>query len=1729
MDQLLKVQNEFVSNLKKAQVNFKKSPKERIKPEYIKTRLEVLEQLFADFKAGHKTVICNAKDQQHVYFTEDTYENFQEDYIQYKTMLLENLAELGKSEPKPSENLKSSNSNDIKLPRIQLPSFSGKYEEWQTFYDMFTSLIHNNNTVSSVQKLHYLKSNISGEALNLLRNYSTTEANYEDAWQQLVRRYNNKRYNCNAILKTLFTLKKVNSESSIAIRQLLDTTSTCLKSLHNIGISTENWDVVTVYHVVTKLDAESVKQWEQQLNLTNEDLPTWSQLRDFLEYRFRSLEMIDNNSTRPVQPVKPAAKTKTFHAAVEGKPKPQEIECVMCHEKTHFLYHCKQFGLMAPKERQEFVQNNRLCFNCLAPTHAVLKCRQSMSCRKCGRRHHTMLHFEREINQEPTTASEAPSSSSQLQPEKLSISRDSRGETHVTTAFSRRAPQPHSVLLATASVKVVNSTGCKQTIRALLDQGSQASFVTEATVQLLGLSRKPVRGWVSGLGDGRMKIKHTVSLRVESRHNPDVSVLVNAYVLPSLTSLLPATRLSPTEWVEIETLTLADPTYNTPGKIDMLLGAEVYAEILVDGIKKHSEENLMAQNTIFGWILSGRLSRENESESKDSVISMHVNMNEDDSLKRFWEIENEPDLIEKEMTKSEKLCEDFFDLTTVRDSEGRFVVKLPFANDETQCQHGNTKQRAIKRLEGLERKLTREPKLREAYNGVFKEYLSMNHMRPITEEESENPKAVYLPHHAVVREDKDTTKVRVVFDASCKGNNNVSLNDELLVGPRLQQDLRHILMRWRSHKICIIADIVKMYRMIRVASEDTDFQRVVWRFDPSEPIQHYKLLRLTFGTACAPYLAVKSLQRLAELEESKYSLAAKITKKDFYMDDLMTGSETVSEAVQIYNEMNELMMSGGFELQKWNSNSTSFLDSIGKCSLQDKQSTIKLNNSIKVLGVSWNRESDTFEYVLNLPEMHEPITKRKVLSDVAKLYDPLGFIAPVIINAKILIQTLWKSGLEWDDCLPDDLLEKWLRYRDELKVLTLVKVPRWLNITLSCKTELHVFSDSSKLAYAAAVYIRVVDEANHVQVHLLTAKTKVAPIEREISIPRLELCGAALAAKLICEVSQVMQIPKENMYGWTDSTIVLAWLKGGSSRWTTFVSNRVSTILNILDYEKWNHVPTEDNPADCASRGLQPNELLTHPLWWNGPQWLSESKILREDINFEETHEEERIKSLTVLSNVDDEFVWSKFSSLSRLLKVISYCRRVLNFKLPKCDRPVSKIVTPKELNEALFSCICQVQEREFSSEIKQLKTHGHVTRKSKLRTLCPFFDKTGILRVGGRIAQSDASYDMSHPIVMPAKGHLTTLIIVDAHLQTLHGGPQVMLNFLRSKYWILRAKERAKKVFRECVVCLRYSTRKSVPLMGLLPEARVKPSKPFASTGVDYCGPINIRFSPGRGSKSYKGYICLFVCMVTRAVHLEAVTDLTAKGFIAAFRRFTSRRGFCHDMFSDNGTNFVGADRQLREIFDSAKSSLPTEIAELLTLHRTTWHFIPPHSPNFGGLWESGNKIMKLHLRKVVGNSTLTYEELATVLSQIEACMNSRPISLLSDNPNDPLPLTPGHFLVGEPLINLVDEDYTKCNLSSLDRWRLTQKIVTDFWNKWYKEYLTTLNQRYKWNSKSTEPEINDIVVIKEDNMPPSKWLLGIIIQKHPGPDNVTRVVSVKCKNGEFKRPVSKICVLTK
>ncbi|CAK1579069.1 unnamed protein product [Parnassius mnemosyne] len=1128
-----------------------------------------------------------------------------------------------------------------------------------------------------------------------------------------------------------------------------------------------------------------------------------------------------------------------------------------------------------------------------------------------------------------------------------------------------------------------------------------------------------------------------------------------------------------------------------------------------------------AQNTTLGWILFGSV----EDKPADKLIVMHHKLDLNDMLKRMWE----QDAYDKVVpTAHDRRCEEIYENTTTRNNDGRYIVTLPKKTKMLLSTQGNTRTIALQGLYQLEQRFKKNPKLKNDYATVMKDY-ETNYMEEVPGHEMTNP-SVYLPHHAVVKEEKETTKIRTVFNASQRGNNNISLNDELLVGPQLQGDMRSLIMRWRMKRICFVADIQKMYLQIMVTREDQDLQRVLWRYDDQDPVKDYRLTRVTFGTASAPYLAVRTLHQVAHDEGQNHPEAAEIIKRDYFMDDMMSGKDNLTDAVRIAKDIDAILQKGGFKLKKWCSNDAGFLKEFEE---SERSSHVKLDITLdgitRALGLHWNIGKDLFQYSLNLSATANIITKRTILGDLQRLFDPLGWLAPSVLPVKLLIQRLWLQGVAWDEEVDETIAAEWNNIRDSFHMyLPDIEVNRWLNTTEATinNVTIHGFCDASSRAYAAVAYLRVRTERGEVKTTIIAAKTKVAPTKPQ-SLPRLELSGAVLLAGLLNEIKESMNVPACQIFAWTDSTIVLSWLFGDPARWSTYVRNRVIEILDTIGNHNWYHVKSPENTADSASRGQSLQELKNDERWWKGPEWLRVGEIQYSRPNTIWT-DLERKKSIHVNLKLDKEkSISTKFEDcdkLQELLKMIIYSKRFLKGKkMEYKDLPV----TTTELNDALKTCIKITQKDSFEEEIQHLKSREQIRRASKLKSLKPYLDDDNILRVGGRLRHSDLNEDCKNPIILDHDTHLTSLLVADAHSKTLHGGVQVMLCFLRTRFWILRARILVKAKIRKCLICAKLNATARSQLMGDLPRVRITPAKPFLNTCMDFAGPFHILISRGRGARTNKAYIALFVCMSTKAIHLELVGDLTSDAFIGAFRRFVARRGRCAHIWSDQGRNFVGANRILAAEWAEARLQLEGPIAETLAMDGTEWHFIPAYSPHMGGLWEAGIKSMKNHLKRIM-TSHVTYEEMSTLLCQIEACLNSRPLTVLRDTDTDNIqPLTPGHFLVGETPITVPTPDFQNIPTSHLSRWQYQQRLLTDFWRRWQQEYLLRMQQCPKWQRKVKEFDIGQIVLVKSDSLPPGKWMMGRIVKKHPGADGVTRVYSVKSGASVVQRSVNKLCYL--
>ena len=478
--------------------------------------------------------------------------------------------------------------------------------------------------------------------------------------------------------------------------------------------------------------------------------------------------------------------------------------------------------------------------------------------------------------------------------------------------------------------------------------------------------------------------------------------------------------------------------------------------------------------------------------------------------------------------------------------------------------------------------------------------------------ESEIPiatmKSFYLPHHCVLKEYSTVTKLRVVFDASAKTTSGVSLNDNLMLGPKIQRDLFEILIRFRFHKVALSADIAKMYRQVLLDKEDKDFHRLLWKETPSSTLEYYRMTRNTYGVTSAGFHAIRPLFELAET--TQHPIAALALKSDMYVDDLLIGTASKEEVELLQDTLIKHLANAGFHLRKWSSSDLSLVECLPE-TYRESADTRHIESEeyfIKTLGVVWKPKQDIFTFNVE-PADKAPQTKRQILSEVTRIFDPLGLLSPIVIQLKSFIQALWLDNLSWYQPLNHNLLQQYKHLSRDLKSIEDIDTPRFIldkNEPSKNPLQLHCFCDASTTAYAAVVYIRQPVSQGHFQSQLLVAKTRVAPI-KTLCVPRLELCAALLGAQLDQSIRIALddeRFPNLKVFAWTDSTITLAWIKNHPSRWKTFVANRVAKIQKSVPAENWNHVPTESNPADCASRGMSPRKLQSHHLWWQGPEWL---------------------------------------------------------------------------------------------------------------------------------------------------------------------------------------------------------------------------------------------------------------------------------------------------------------------------------------------------------------------------------------------------------------------------------------------------------------------------------------------------------------------------------------------
>lgn len=1587
--------------------------------------------------------------------------------------------------------------NEVTLPKINLPLFFGSYEDWPGFSDQFRSSVHDNTRINDCKKFMYLKSCVKNEAAQAINSLSISAANYTVAWDILEKRYNQPACIVATRLQSMFDIPVIQRSGHRDLRAFLNHIESHYRALQALQQPTT--DTLLIYLFTSKLDEETIQKWKEYTKHTQ--FPKLEQLFEFLHERCQVIEPLRTKYKTPSPQVPVAhnrinqqARDQTHRPLRETRVnKPQVFvtqhgaTCNFC-KGSHFSQNCDDFTKLSVSERSQLVKQRNLCFNCLRRGHSVTEC-QAMTCKRCHLKHHTLLHFEPNVSSKPVQAN--------------------------ATCLSINSKQSE-VLLSTAIVEIVDTTGKFHPCRVLLDSCSQSHFLTEEFCRRIGLDTQNISIPLSGMNNMNSTISKRTNAKIKSRCS-NYSNSLSFLVVKTISQHLPSEYIDRHDLNIPNGIRLADPTFNQPAQIDGLIGAQNFWELLCVGQISIANSTMALQKTKLGWIVTGEITSTHPIRNTTchlSLQSLH------DEVNKFWDIEECP--VERILSTEESLCESHYVTNTVRESTGSYTVRLPFKGNPTTL--GNSYNIALKRFLSLERALDKNPSHKEQYSTFLKEYETLGHMTKI---QNDSSTGYHLPHHSIIKTDSRTTKVRVVFDASARSSSGVALNDILMVGPTIQDNLLNIVTRFRCYKYVLTADIAKMYRQVHLHREDRKYHKILWRENPCDPIQVYELNTVTYGTASAPYLAIKTLHQLAHDERDNHPVAAAILTRDFYVDDVLTGANTVAEAITIRDDLIQLCAKGGFHLRQWVSNEPNLLKPL-QTNITDTHITLDVTDGKKTLGLYWNARNDTLGYTITRTESSRRTTKRTILSKIAQLFDPLGLLGPIIVQAKIIMQNLWKCQVGWDESIPLDIHTAWTTFESQLQMLRNLKIPRHvMPDTPPRQIQVHGFCDASEQAYGACIYIRCIDLAENTTVRLLCSKSRVAPLKTQ-SLPRLELCAAILLMKLYTNVRKSLNITINESTFWSDSMITLHWIRTAPHTLKQFVANRVGEIQRCSDPSQWRHVPTESNPADLLSRGVTPLEFTKLQSWQTGPCWLSLAEDSWPLNKLHPVENTELRKIITLQTQIKDRSnILHKFSSFTFLKRIISYCLR-FSYNTRNKQKRTGPLST-SELQHAHIQIIKNLQAEVFAKELSELSSNNHSKFKPRFASLCPFIDKDGLIRVGGRLRHSEVPYSSKHPILIPQTHHITDSIIREFHIRHNHSGTQTTLHAIRQVYWPINGRESVKATLRKCITCLKAQPKIPAYLMGNLPHDRVRVNRPFLVTGIDYCGPFFIKEKRFRNTKRLKTYVAIFVCFSTKAVHIELVGDLTTEAFLAALKRFFARRGKSTNLYSDNATNFVGADRELTKTLNTMLSENNSQlIHNYLANQGIQWHFIPPRAPHFGGLWEAAVKSFKHHLVRVVGNTLFTFEELLTCLNEIEAILNSRPMIPLSSDPNDLVALTPGHFLIGDSLTSTPECDLSHVKVGRLTSWQQIQRVRQHFWTRWRKDYLNEITVRKKWHDKSTTHiKKGMLVLLKEDNIPPFCWPLGRILDTHPGDDGIIRVVTVKTAHGEYKRSVTKVAPL--
>ncbi|XP_033119843.1 uncharacterized protein LOC117119135 [Anneissia japonica] len=1697
-------------------------------------------------------------------------------------------------------------------------SFDDKPEHFRSWKLSFSNAISGIPLTQSEQLDLLLKhtGEKSGELVKRIRavHISNPTLGLSTAWARLEEKYGTAEVVTTALIRKLTEFRNVSVNDFERLRDFGDALQMVEQAKNDGGLPGLNYldTFMGVNPLVAKLPRNLQDKWRSRAYKYKKDnkvpFPPFTFFSKFIRnlaeerndpsFKLNLSENLETNHQQfkpkksvPRQPYRTdvgSHKTDVSSQYTERTPKGSKnddpnVTCPI-HHKSHPLRECRAFREKSIDERRSILRDLKICHKCLASTtHISKNCKTDVRCIECeSDRHLAALHIG------PTkTPDRDPAHGGERR-----VTKTEAVTANCTEVCGEQVYGKSCSKICLVRLYVSNRPEHSIKAYAVLDDQSNRSLARTELFEKLGLegSNEPYTLRTCA-GTKSIAGRRATGIVIESlngRITLPAPTIIECNAIPDCRAEIPtpdAIKYHP----HLQSLADQIPPLDPDADILILLGRDLPQVHKIREVRNGPNNAPWAQRLDLGWVVVGDVClgtahRSMEVETyrttilengrptyfepcdncimiKESPVGRIKHQGNvvpiaDDSLgARLFECSRNDNKVG--MSMEDKAFIKIMDKTVCQNEVGNWVAPLPFRYPTTNLP--NNKVQAENRLKSLIRSLDRKPIVKEHYLSFMEKVLSNQHaeVAPPIEPSAQR---WYLPHFGVYHPRKPG-KIRVVFDSSAEFK-GISLNKTLLSGPDLTNTLLGVLLRFRQDSIAFMADVEQMFHSFLVREDHRDFLRFLWFRDnnPDGDVIEYRMRVHIFGNSPSPAVATFGLRRTAEVGEIEFGADAKsFVDKNFYVDDGLKSLPTDSEAIDLLQRTQTMLSKANLRLHKIASNSPKVMqafptnDHAGD--LKDLDLNIDTPPIQRSLGVYWDLKADVFTF--RIAEDRKPFTKRGVLSEINSLYDPIGFVAPVVIQGKIILRQMTsEENLDWDDPLPEHLNSSWRTWRNSLSTLSELKVPRSYTPFSSKKAsrrELHTFSDASNKAIGAATYLRVTDDKGENHVSLVLGKGKLTP-KQATTIPRLELCGALLAVEVADLVNTELEFKIDASFFYTDSRVVLGYITNQTRRFYVYVSNRVERILKSTKPEQWRYISTNQNPADHPSRGLSPSELITST-WLTGPSFLWKS--VAENVNCPMSERDFLILSNDPEVRPDASIYhteikapnslgsqrFTKFSSWTRLVNAIATLSHIVqSFK--RQDSIASRCkgwhysCTHTDENEFLAKTVIlqNVQRDDFGVEINNIMNKKDLSKKSPLLNLSPYIDQDGLLRVGGRLGSANLNQEEKHPLILSRSNHVTTLLIRHHHELVHHQGRHFTHGAVRAAgYWIIGGKQKIASVLHRCITCKKLRGKEHQQKMSDVPVERLTPAPPFTYVGLDVFGPWTVRTRRTRGGQARgKRWAVLFTCMTCRAIHIEVIESMDTSSFINALRRFFSIRGPASQLRSDCGTNFIGACNELGD--DLQKHANKQIVRKYLLENGCEWIFNPPHSSHMGGSWERMIGVTRRVLDSMfvdLGPNQLSHEVLSTFMAEVSAIVNCRPLVPVSSDPEAPELLTPNMLLTQKPsALSITRKTYAKENLFG-QQWRRVQYLANIFWVRWKKEYLPTLQSRRKWYQDVPCLKVGDIVLIKKKEQHRNEWPMGRILNTYSSNDQRIRKVEVQtCEEGttkRFIRPIQELVLLMK